>query len=179
MSTPYGILALFETPQAVYAAAEKMRDAGFRKWDCYAPFPIHGLDDAMGLRRSKVPVFTLLGGLIGFTAGMSVVWFMNKVNYPLIVGGKPYFDFVFPFPIAYELTILLGAFGTIGGMFILNRLPMHYHPVMNYEKFRHLTDDKFAIVVESTDRQFDEAKTAEWLESLGASEIATLKEEPN
>lgn len=177
MSKPYGILARFETPQKLYAAAQQVRDAGFKNWDCYTPFPVHGLDDAMGVRRSKVPIFTFIGGLTGFTTGMTIVWFMNKFNYPLIVAGMPYFDFVFPFPVAYELTILFAAFATLGGMFVLNRLPMHYHPVMNYDKFRHLTDDKFAIVVEADDAQYDAEETARLLERLGASEITSLEEE--
>jgi hypothetical protein len=149
MSKPYGILALFESPHALHAAAEKVRDAGYQQWDCLTPFPLHGLDDAMGIKRSKVPIFTFIGGCIGFCTGMFLAWFMGAFEYPLIVGGKPFFSFVFPFPVAYELTILLAAFGTLGGMFVLNRLPMHYHPVMNYENFRYLTDDKFAIVIES------------------------------
>lgn len=177
MSKPYGILALFETPHALNAAAKKVRDAGYQKWDCLTPFPLHGLDSAMGLKRSKVPVFSFIGGFIGFCTGMFLAWFMGAFNYPLIVGGKPYFDFVFPFPVAYELTILLAAFGTLGGMFILNRLPMHYHPVMSYDQFRHLTDDKFAIVVEAADELFDAEKTSALLTRLGAVEIANLNEE--
>lgn len=177
MSKPYGILALFDTPHAIYMAAKKVRDAGYQQWDCITPFPLHGLDGAMGLKRSKVPVFTLCGGVIGFCTGMFLAWFMGAFNYPLIVGGKPYFSFVFPFPVAYELTILLASFGTLGGMFILNRLPMHYHPVMNYDKFRHLTDDKFAIVIEAADGQFDADKTGAFLSALGASEIATIDAE--
>ena len=177
MSKTFGILALFDEPRDLLEAAHKVRDAGFEKWDCYSPFPLHGLDGAMGLKRSKVPVFTLVGGTIGFFTGWLIAWFMGFYDYPLIVGGKPYFNFIFPFPVAYELTILLAAFGTLGGMFLLNRLPMHYHPVMNYDKFRHLTDDKFAIVVEAADAQFDDARTTEFLAGLGASEITTLAEE--
>lgn len=177
MSKPYGILALFDTPHSIYEAARKVRDAGYQNWDCITPFPLHGLDGAMGLRRSKVPIFTFLGGITGFCTGMFLAWFMGAFDYPLIVGGKPYFSFVFPFPVAYELTILLASFGTLGGMFILNRLPMHYHPVMNYDKFRHLTDDKFAIVVEAVDGLYDPEKTAALLSGLGAVEVTTIDEE--
>jgi len=176
MSKPYGILGLFETAPSVYAAAKAVRKAGYQKWDVYTPFPIHGMDDAMGLKRSKVPVFTFIGGITGFWTGMGIVWWMNKVNYPLIVGGKPFFDFVFPFPIAYELTILLAAFGTLGGMFFLNRLPMHHHPMHDYPKFRHLTDDKFAVVIEADDAGYDAVETRRLLESLGAVEITELSE---
>ncbi len=177
MSKPYAILALFETPQAIYAAAKEVRDAGYRQWDCLTPFPIHGMDGAMGLGRSKVPIFTFIGGVIGFVTGMFLAWFMGFYEYPLIVGGKPYFDFIFPFPIAYELTILLAAFGTLGGMFLLNRLPMHYHPVMDYEGFRRLTDDRFAIVIEAADPRYDEARTRELLDRLHPAEVTILTEE--
>ena len=131
----------------------------------------------MGLKRSKVPVFTLIGGVIGFCTGMLIAWFMGQYDYPLIVGGKPYFSPIFPFPVAYELTILLAAFGTLGGMFITNRLPMHHHPVMNYDKFRHLTDDKFAVVIESEDALFSEEETRSFLEGLEPAEIAVIADE--
>lgn len=177
MSKPYGYLALFESAPAIYEAATQVREAGYRKWDVMTPFPVHGLDGAMGLKRSKVPVFTLVGGVIGFFTGMLTAWYMGSFDYPLIVGGKPFFSPIFPFPVAYELTILLAAFGTLGGMFITNRLPMHYHPVMNYDKFRHLTDDKFAVVIEADDLLFSEQATRAFLESLNPAEIALINEE--
>lgn len=174
MSKPYGILALFETAPKIYEAAKAVRDAGYQKWDVYTPFPVHGMDEAMGLKRSRVPLFALIGGTTGFCTGMAVVWLMNAVNYPLIVNGKPFFDFLFPFPVAYELTILFAAFGTLGGMFLMNRLPRHHHPVFEYEKFRHLTDDKFAVVIESDDLHYDEEKTRKLLADLGPVEIVEL-----
>ncbi|MEY3000798.1 MAG: hypothetical protein RL648_1012 [Verrucomicrobiota bacterium] len=177
MSKPYGYLALFETAPAIYEAATRVREAGYRNWDVLTPFPVHGLDGAMGLKRSKVPVFTLTGGVIGFFTGMLIAWYMGSFDYPLIVGGKPFFSPIFPFPVAYELTILLAAFGTLGGMFITNRLPMHYHPVMNYDKFRHLTDDKFAVVIEVADELFSEEETRAFLASLNPAEIAVINEE--
>lgn len=176
MSKTYGILALFDTAPAIYQAAQTVRDAGYKRWDVLTPFPVHGMDAAMGLSRSKVPIFTLVGGVLGFMTGMFIVWFMNDFQYPLIVGGKPFFSFVYPFPVAYELTILFAAFGTLGGMFIMNRLPMHHHPVMNYERFRHLTDDKFAVVIEAEDPLFDATSTQKFLEELGPVEIVLIPE---
>jgi hypothetical protein len=177
MSKNYGILALFETAPDIYKAAKQVRDAGYRKWDVLTPFPVHGMDAAMGLHRSKVPIFTFIGGVIGFAVGMYIAWFMGAYDYPLIVGGKPYFSPIFPFPVAYEMTILLAAFGTLIGMFLLNRLPMHYHPVMNYDKFRHLTDDKFAIVIEAEDGLYDETRVREFLSSMNPTDIAVITEE--
>jgi hypothetical protein len=173
---PYGILGLFDTAPEIYHAAEKVRDAGFKRWDVYAPFPIHGMDEAMGLKRSKVPLFVFAGGIIGFTTAMLMVWYMNKVSYPLIVGGMPYYSPVFPFPVAYELTILLSAFGAFFGQFITNLLPQHYHPVMNYDKFAALTDDRFAIVIETSDPNFNAEETRALLERIGAKEVVEIPE---
>jgi hypothetical protein len=175
MKKPYGILALFDNAPAIYEAARQVREAGYTRWDVITPFPVHGLDGAMGLKRSKVPVFTFCGGFIGFWTGMFIAWYMGAYDYPLIVGGKPFFSPIFPFPVAYELTILLAAFGTLGGMFITNRLPMHYHPVMNYDNYRHLTDDKFAVVIESEDSLFQEAETRAFLEQLNPEEVALVQ----
>ena len=173
---PYGQVALFDTAADIYHAAEKVRDAGYIKWDVYTPFPIHGMDEAMGLKRSKVTFFCLMGGVSGFFLGMLMVWFMNDFDYPLIVGAKPYFSPIYPFPIIYEMTILLAAFGTFFGMFLTNFLPQHYHPAMNYRNFNQVTDDKFIIVIESSDNLYDEIKTKSLLEKIGGKDITALEE---
>ncbi|MBL4575450.1 MAG: DUF3341 domain-containing protein [Opitutaceae bacterium] len=172
----YGLLARFDTPAAIMSAAEKVRDAGYKKWDVITPFPIHGMDGAMGLRRSRVPRFTLVGGSLGFTIGMSMIFFMNKFDYPLIVGGKPFFSPMFAFPVSYELTILLAAFGTIIGMFLLNRLPMHYHPILKYDDIHKSSDDQFFLVIENSDPEFNKAETNKLLSDVGSLEIQELEE---
>lgn len=172
---PYGLIATFDTTPAVYHAAEKVRDAGYKNWDCITPFPIHGLDKAMGVKRSHVPKFSLLGGIIGFTAGMSLIYWSSAIDYPLIVGGKPYFSPLFAFPVSYELTILFTAFATIIGMFVLNRLPMHYHPVLKSDKILSGMDDKFLIVIESSDPKFNLAHTKALLEQAGGKDIQELE----
>ena len=113
----FGIAATFNSAAAITAAAEKVRDAGFRRWDCYTPFPVHGLQHAQGLRRSHVSKIVFLCGLTGFLTGTFIAWYMGAVDYRLIVGGKPYFSPIFPFPVMYELTILFSAFGAFFGMF--------------------------------------------------------------
>ncbi len=173
---PYGQVALFDTAADIYHAAEKVRDAGYKKWDVYTPFPIHGMDEAMGLKRSKVTFFCLMGGVSGFFLGMLMVWFMNDFDYPLIVGAKPYFSPIYPFPVIYEMTILLAAFGAFFGMFLTNFLPRHYHPTMNYSNFNKVTDDKFIIVIESSDNLYDEIKTKSLLEEIGGKDITALEE---
>jgi hypothetical protein len=172
---PHGLIATFDNVPDVYHAAEKVRDAGYKFWDCITPFPIHGLDKAMGVRRSIVPRISLAGGLTGFATGMSLIWFTNGYDYPLIVGGKPLFSPMFAFPVSYELTILFTAFATIGGMFFLNRLPMHYHPVLKYENIHQGMDDKFFIVIESRDPRFNLAATKALLEKAGGHSVTTLE----
>jgi hypothetical protein len=172
---PYGLIATFETPGALMHAAEQVRDAGYRRWDCITPFPIHGLDKAMGVGRSRVPRISLCGGITGFCTGMSMIWFMDKFDYALTVGGKPFFSPLFAFPVSYELTILFTAFATIGGMFFLNGLPMHYHPVLNYDKIRRGTDDQFFIVIERSDPRFNPDNTKALLARIGGGDITELE----
>jgi hypothetical protein len=172
---PYGLIATFETPGALMHAAEQVRDAGYRRWDCITPFPIHGLDKAMGVGRSRVPRISLCGGITGFCTGMSMIWFMDKYDYALTVGGKPFFSPLFAFPVSYELTILFTAFATIGGMFLLNGLPMHYHPVLNYDKIRRGTDDLFFIVIERSDPRFNPDNTRALLAKIGGGDITELE----
>src|SRR5579871_5458520 len=139
----HGLIAMFETPAEVMHAAEKVREAGYKFWDVHSPFPIHGIDRAMGTKRSKVPRISLAGGITGFCTGMGLIWYTDAFAYRLTVGGKPFFSPLFAFPVSYELTILFTAFATIIGMFIVNGLPMHYHPVLKYEKIRRGLDDQF------------------------------------
>jgi hypothetical protein len=130
----------------------------------------------MGVRRSKVPRFSLAGGLTGFCTGMSLIFWTGAWEYPLIVGGKPYFSPMFAFPISYELTILFTAFATIIGMFVLNKLPMHYHPVMKAPQFVRASDDRFYIVIEANDPKFNPAQTRALLQQIGGKDIAEIEE---
>lgn len=185
MADTFGILAKFDTPADIMHAAEKVRDAGYKRWDVISPFPIHGLDGAMGLKRSLVPRFTICGGTIGFLTGMSMIFFTSAADfglgtlghgYQLIVGGKPLFSPMFAFPVSYELTILFSAFASIFGMFVLNKLPMHYHPALKIENVAEASDDKFFLYIEKGDSQFDAAKTRAFIEGLHPVEISDLEE---
>ena len=167
----YGLIAMFETPADIMHAAEAVRDAGYKSWDVITPFPVHGMDRAMGVRRSLVPRFSLAGGIVGLTTGMLLVWWSGAWNFRLIVGGKPFFSPLFAFPISYELTILFTAFATIIGMFLLNRLPMHYHAVMKQAHYKRATDDRFFVVIEARDPRYDPAVTLALLERVGGREI--------
>ena len=172
----YGLLAEFDTPADTIHAAEKIRDAGFRRWDVYTPYPVHGLDAAMGLGNSKVGWFTFCLGTTGLTCGFLMIWYMNAYNYPIAVGGKPLFSPIFSFPVAYELTILLGAFGSLLGMLFLNRLPRLYHPLFRSQRFTQVTHDKFFIAIEATDPKYSDVETRKLLERAGAKHIEEVRE---
>src|SRR5215510_8209041 len=172
----YGMVAEFTTSAAVLHAAEKVREAGFRKWDVFTPFPVHGMDRAMGLKNSKVGWFAFLGGVTGYTTGMLMIWWMNAFDYPIVIGGKPMFSPYSAFPPSYELTILLGAFGSLFGMLFLNRLPRLYHPLLKNRRFALATHDRFFVVIETSDPKYSETETKRLLESLGSKHIEVMEE---
>ncbi|MGF1531246.1 MAG: DUF3341 domain-containing protein [Puniceicoccaceae bacterium] len=173
-----GLIATFRTAPDIYYACQQTNQAGYRKFDAFTPFPVHGLEKAMGLKRSRVPAFTLVGGFTGFFTGLILVAYMNY-DYKLVVGGKPLFSPIFPFPIFYELTILLAAFGTLFGMFLLNLLPKHNHPLFDYPDFAKVTDDAFMLMIESRDPLFEEAKVREFLASIGGESITEITKTPS
>lgn len=173
---PYGLIAEFENTSSVLHAAQKVNAAGFRKWDVYTPFPIHGMDKAMGMKNSKVGWFAFLGGVTGYTTGMVMIWWMNAVDYKILIGGKPMFSPYGAFPPSYELTILLGAFGALFGMLFLNRLPRLHHPLLKHKRFAQATHDKFYVVVETTDPKYSETETRKLLEAAGSKHIEVVEE---
>lgn len=173
---PYGLIAEFENPADTMNAAEKVRDAGFRHWDVFTPYPVHGMDRAMGLRNSRVGWFSFIGGVTGYTTGMLMIWYMNAFDYALPVGGKPYFSPFFAFPPSYELTILFGAFGALFGMLFLNRLPRLHHPLLKHKRFALATHDRFFLVIETGDPNYREADTRRLLESAGSKRIEMVED---
>ena len=156
------------------SAALCCRDAGFSKWDVYSPFPVHGMDQAMALKKSKVGWFTFTGGCTGFTTGMTMIWFMNKFDYPLVVGGKPLFTPLYAFPVSYELTILLSAFGTLFGLALICGLPKWYNPLLKNPRFKRASNDKFFICIEATDPKYGQALAT--LQKAGAKVIETVED---
>ena len=172
----YGLLAEFANPADIMKAAERIRDAGYQHWDVFTPFPVHGMNQAMGLRNSKVGWFSFLGGCLGYGLGNLMIWYMNGHNYALVVGGKPYFSPFFAFPPSYELTILLGAFGAIFGMLFLNRLPRLHHPLLKNRSFARVTHDGFFVVIECADPKYFEDETRKLLEEAGTKHIEFIEE---
>jgi hypothetical protein len=176
LPTSYGLLAEFDTPADTLHAAEKVRDAGFSRWDVFSPYPVHGMDEAMGMKNSKVGWFAFAGGVTGYATGMIMIWWMNAIDYPIIVGGKPMFSPFSAFPPSYELTILFGSFGALLGMLGLNKLPRLHHPLLKNRRFAGATHDKFYIVVETADPKYSESETRQLLAAAGSRHIEVVEE---
>lgn len=170
-------LVEFDDGHQLLHACEQMRDAGFTRWDAHTPFPVHGLNDAMGLRPSKLPWLVLGGGLTGLALGLLMQWWMNAVDYPYLISGKPLFSLPANIPVIFELTILLSAFAAFFGMLLINGLPRFHHPVFSSARFHKVTDDRFFISVEAGDPRFDRVQTREFLAGLGGVGIEELVEE--
>ncbi len=159
----HGVLADYSTPDELLTGVREARKRGFTKIEAYTPFPIHGIDEAMGARRSKLGWVVLIGGLIGGSAALWLQWWTGAVAYPLVIAGKPLFAVEPSIPITFELTVLLASFGAVFGMFAMNGLPQFYHPVFNYKKWKGATDDRFLLVIEATDRKFKAGDDWSWL----------------
>jgi hypothetical protein len=168
---PALILAEFGTAYAVLHAAERVRDAGYKSWDTHTPFPIHGMDKAMGLEQSKLGPIVFGAAMTGTTVAFFMMWWMNGVDYPLVIGGKPGFSLPSQIPIMFELTVLFSAFASVFGMFGLNKLPRHHHPLFNSERFTSCSDDKFFVAIEAEDPKFDLEKTQKLLEQCHADHV--------
>jgi ActD protein len=171
-----GLLAEYETPAAAYHAAEKVRDAGYTKWDVHTPFPVHGMDHAMGLKPTPVGWISFAGGLTGGSLALLMQWWMNGHDYPLTIGGKPPFAVQAAVPVTFELTILLTAFATLFGMLGLNKLPQLYHWAFNSQRFERATDDRFFVSIEALDPKFDAARTRALLESTHPVSLEAIDE---
>jgi hypothetical protein len=159
------LLAEYETVDQIMAAARKVRDAGYQVWDVHSPFPIHGIDKAMGLKPSILPWLVLGGGIAGCLAGIGLVWYTNAHDYPFLISGKPLFSLPANIPVIFETTVLLAAFAAVFGMLGLNHLPMLFNPLFKKARFRRATDDRFFVVIEVADEKFDAVRTRELLES--------------
>jgi hypothetical protein len=174
---PAVLLAEFDKPEDVLHAAEKVRDAGYKKWDVHTPYPIHGMDAAMGMGDSRLGWIVLVMGLTGLASAAALMIWANGIEYPIIIGGKPPISIPSMIPICFELTILFSALGCFFGMMGLNQLPRHYHPVFFSERFKAFSTDKFFISIEAQDSQFDVGQTRRLLESLHPAHVELVEEE--
>jgi hypothetical protein len=172
----YGLIAEFDTPAGLLHAAWRVREAGFKRWDAFAPFPVRGLDQALGIKNSTVGWFAFIGSSAGCAAGMLIVWFMNAFNYPVPVGGKPMFSLIPAIPTSFELAVLLGAAGALCGMLWLDRLPRLHHPLLKHKGFARASQDRFYILIECADPKYSEIETRNLLTEAGSKRLELVEE---
>jgi hypothetical protein len=171
----FGVLGRFENAHSLYRACERVRDAGYTRWDAHTPFPVHGLERAMGLRRSKLPFVVLVTGLSGAASGMLLQWWVHTQAYPLNFSGKPTFSWPAFVPVTFELGVLGAAAGAVLGMLAFNRLPTLHHPLFHSKSFERVGDDGLFISIESWDPKFDQQRSAAFLRDCGAVEVEVIE----
>jgi hypothetical protein len=163
----WGLLARFETEDAVLGAAEKVHAQGYRRTDAYSPYPVHGLAEAIGFKKTLVPLITLCGGVAGALMGFGMQYWISAIDYPLNIGGRPFNSWPQFIPVTFEMTILFAALSAVLGMLALNGLPRPHHPVFNAPIFKLASRDRFFIAIKGDDPLFDRVQTRQFLESLG------------
>jgi hypothetical protein len=169
--TLYGLMAEFERVEDLVHACELARERGFSRLDAYSPFPVHEISDALGFRRSRVALITIIGGIFGCFGGFSMQYWMSAVSYPVNVGGRPLNSWPSFIPITFEMTVLFAALAAVLGMLALNGLPRPHHPVFNVDRFAFATRDRFFLCIEADDPRFDLLRTREFLESVHSREV--------
>ena len=170
----YGVIGEFGTPEELVHAAKSVHEAGYRSIDAFAPFPVEGLSQALGLKRNLVPALTLTGGLLGAVGGFFLQYWVAAVAYPLNVGGRPLNSWPAFIPVTFELTVLGASLFSVFGMLALNRLPQPHHPVFNVERFSHASTDRFFLCIEACDPQFQLEEASRLLQSLHAHHVSEV-----
>ena len=171
----YGLMAEFDTPEELLVAAQRARDAGYRRMDAYTPFPIEGLAEAIGFRRTWLPLLVLLGGIVGCVSGYFLQYWTSVIDYPLNIGGRPFNSWPAFIVVTFELTILVAALSAVLGMLALNGLPMPYHPVFNVPRFAFATRDRFFLCIEAADVQFEREETRRFLERSQPRQVSEVE----
>jgi hypothetical protein len=171
----YGVIAEFETPGDLVHAARKVYEQGYRRINGYSPYPIEELSEAIGFTHTRLPLIVFIGGVLGGLAGFGMQYYMEVIDYPLNVGGKPYNSWPAFIPITFECIVLAAAFSAVLGMLILNKLPQPYHPVFNVPNFAMATRDRFFLAVEANDPKFDHDRVTSLLRDLNALEVSDVE----
>ena len=172
----YGLMAEFDNPTDLVVAANRARLEGYREMDAYSPMPIEELNEALGVRKTKLPLIVLIGGICGGMGGYLLEYWSSVIAYPMNIGGRPFHSWPQFIPVTFECTILGAALSAVVGMIALNKLPMPYHPVFNVPRFALASRNRFFLCIEATDRQFDLQRTRAFMDTLGAYEVTTVAE---
>lgn len=172
-----GILAEFDNPGHLLEAAEKLRDAGYKKFDCHSPFPIHGMDAAMGLKRSPLGYIVFVVAFLSLSAGVLLEWWTSTIDYPLVISGKPFFSYQAYGPVAFAIMVLCSSFVALFGMLALNKLPMFFHKLFYSPHFNKVTNDGFFVSIDDSDPKFDIRATQEFLSGIGSKNMEVVTEE--
>ncbi|MFZ1916597.1 MAG: DUF3341 domain-containing protein [Terriglobales bacterium] len=173
-SSTYGLMAEFDSAQELIDAAHKTHAAGYQKIDAYSPFPVEGLAEAIGFQKNRVPLVVLIGGILGGLSGYMLQYWVAAITYPTNIGGRPYHSWPSFIIVTFEMTILFGGLSAVFGMLALNGLPMPYHPVFNVPEFKKASENKFFLVVFSSDPKYDSVATLNFLKGLSPSMIAEV-----
>ncbi len=184
----FGLIAEFETPGQLLEAADEVRKAGYRWWDCCTPFPVHGLDGKMGIKPTILPIMVFFAGMSGTLSAFILQAFTNAADfsiwalvwvtgYPYLISGKPLISMPAFIPVMFEVTILLAALTCVFGMFTMNGLPRLHHPLFNSRRFRRVTDDRFFVVIEARDPKYFKSRTESFLQSLGATAVEEVHDD--
>jgi len=166
--TLYAVVAEFISGDALVRGARKLREEGYTRWDAYSPYPVHGIDPAIGIRPTILPWFVLVAGLSGTASAILLQWYVNAFDYPFKLSGKPIFSLAANIPVAFELTILFAALTAFFGMLVMNKLNEFYHPLFGSRLFSRVTSDRFVIAIEASDPKFDLATVRRQCEEAGA-----------
>lgn len=171
-----GLLAEFNSPASITEAAKKVRAAGYARWDVHSPFPLHGIDPVMGIRPTRLPWLVLFAGLFGLAGGIAMQWYVNAYDYQYLISGKPFWSLPANIPVAFETTVLCAALMAVFGMLALNRLPTFFNPLFKHERFRRVTSDRFFLLIDASDEQFDRDATSALLKDAGATAVEIVED---
>jgi hypothetical protein len=172
-------LAEFKSSNGMLDAARKLRESGVRDLDGYAPYPVEGLEEALGIPKSRVPLIVLIAGLTGAISGYLMQWWMNSIDFAINVGGRPPHAPPSFVPITFELGVLIGSFGAFFGLWTLCKLPRLHHPVFEVSEFRSASVDRFWLSVSTPpDAELERKKIETHLQELGAELVKTVEGEP-
>jgi hypothetical protein len=171
----YGLMAEFATAEQLLEAAHHTHDAGYRRIDAFAPFPIEGLAHAVGFQRTRLPLVVLLAGILGGCSGFGLQYYAAAVSYPINVGGRPFNSWPMFIPVTFELTILFAALAAVFGMLAMNGLPTPYHPVFNVRRFALASRDRFFLCIKARDPMFDPELTRKFMMTLNPREVVDIE----